>query len=400
VRALGWAALLLAALGAAEAAAHSRSQSYSTWSAREGRIVATWSILAREVTRLPGTARGTPLEVVLAEHLDRSVRVTRAGAPCAATAPARPLTARPGHLRAELRFECDRAGELAIESDAFFEQAPSHVHFARMSGAGGAVEHLFTDALRQRVLLDAAGAEPEPRGASFAGYLRLGFEHILVGYDHIAFLVALLLLGGRLRDVLFVVTGFTLGHSLTLSLAVLGWVRVDTVLVEALIGFSIALVAAENLSLRAGWNTRLAGASAAALAVLALLSGWAGIGPPWLTLAGLALFVLCYLRFAASPDAARRIRPTLTMLFGLVHGFGFATMLTEIGIPPDRLLAGLLGFNVGVELGQIVIVLLLCGLAWAGRRMLARLDPWQFADVVSAGLCAVGLYWFLERAYG
>jgi hypothetical protein len=352
------------------------------------------------VTRLPAAASGLPLDVVLAEHLDRRVRVSRDGAECAPASPARPLSARPGHARAELRFGCDRPGALAVQNDAFFDQAPSHVHFARMAGGGAAVEHLFTDLERRRVLQDAAGAAPEREGASFAGYLRLGFEHILVGYDHIAFLVALLLLGGRLRDVLLVVTGFTLGHSVTLSLAVLGWVRVDGLLVEALIGFSIALVAAENLSLRAGWSTRLADTGAFSLAMLALLSGAAGVGPPWVTLAGLALFAFCYLRFATTREIALSIRPAITLLFGLVHGFGFASVLTEIGIPGERLLIGLLGFNVGVELGQVAIVLLLGGLAWVGRRLFARVDPWQFADVVSAALCAVGLYWFLERAYG
>jgi hypothetical protein len=368
---------------------------------QEGRVLATWSILAREVTRLPEAATGVPLEVLFAEHLGATVRVQQGGSPCVVMAAARPLRARPGHLRAELRFRCDARGALEVVNDAFFDLAPSHVHFARLTGSpGGAVEHLFTDVQRRRVLLDPEGELADPPGASFAGYLGLGVEHILVGYDHIAFLIALLLLGGRVRDVLWVVTGFTLGHSLTLSLAVLGLVRVDAGLVEALIGFSIALVAAENLSLRAGWNLGLAGASAAALAALAVLSGWAGIGPPWVTLAGLALFCLCYLRLAATAEATRRIRPMLTMLFGLVHGFGFATVLMEIGIPRERLLAGLLGFNVGVEIGQVAVVLLVGVGAWAGRRLFSRLDPWLVADGLSAALCALGIFWFVERAYG
>ena len=396
---LALAGLLLLGLGDV-ASAHSRSQSYSSWSVRQGDVVATWSLLAREVTRLPAAASGAPLGSVLASHLSETVRVTRGGRACTANA-VRPLAARSGHVRVELRFACGPEGEVAVESDAFFSFAPSHVHFARRTGGGGgAVEHLFTDAERRRVLAPAEGAEAEPSGASFVGYLALGFEHILVGYDHIAFLVALLLLGGRLRDLLYVVTGFTLGHSVTLSLAVLGWVRVDGALVEALIGFSIALVAAENLSMRSGWHDRVANVGAAALFALALLSVGSGVGPPWLTLAGLGVFSICYLRFASTPEAARSIRPTLTVLFGLVHGFGFATMLTEIGIPPGRLAVGLLGFNLGVELGQILIVCLLGALAWLGRRIASRVEPAVVADGLSAALCALGLYWFLERAYG
>ncbi|MGI9433145.1 MAG: HupE/UreJ family protein [Myxococcota bacterium] len=397
-----FACALLAALafGSVGAGAHSRSQSYSSWSERDGRVVVSWSILAREVTRLPAAGRrDAALGDVLAEHLAESITVTRAGVECAPAAPARPLNARPGHLRAELRFACGDDGLLEVENRAFFEAAPSHVHFARMTGRQGAVEHLFTDVERRRILLDEDGESAEPAGASFRGYVWLGFEHILGGIDHIAFLLALLLLGGRLRDILFVVTGFTLGHSMSLSLAVLGWVRVDTGLVESLIGFSIALVAAENLTLRAGLNSRLAVVGAVGLAGWAGLVLVAGTGPPAWTLAGLALFVFCYLQYADTPEAARRIRPSLTVLFGWVHGFGFATVLTEIGIPQDRLFAGLLGFNLGVELGQIMIVVALVALPLLGSRLLRRFEPRVWADVMSAGLCAVGLYWFLERAY-
>jgi len=397
-----FACALLAALafGSNGAEAHSRSQSYSTWSERDGRVVVSWSILAREVTRLPAAGRrDAALGVVLAEHLASSITVTRGGVVCPPSAPARPLNAREGHLRAELRFACEEEGALEVENRAFFSQAPSHVHFARMTGGAGAVEHLFTDVERRRILVAADGASAEPAGARFQGYVRLGFEHILAGLDHIAFLVALLLLGGRVRDILFVVTGFTLGHSMSLSLAVLGWVRVDTGLVESLIGFSIALVAAENLSLRAGLNGWLAPVSAAGLALWAGLVVVTGTGPPAWTLAGLAVFVFCYLQYADTPEAARRIRPSLTVLFGWVHGFGFATVLTEIGIPQDRIFSGLLGFNLGVELGQIIIVLALVALPLLGSRLLRRFEPRAWGDVVSAGLCGVGIYWFLERAY-
>ncbi|MDH3686673.1 MAG: HupE/UreJ family protein [Myxococcales bacterium] len=400
MKAFACALLAAFAFGTGGAQAHSRSQSHSTWSERDGRVVVSWSILAREVTRLPAAGRSeAALGGVLAEHLATSITVTRGGVVCTPSAPARPLNARPGHLRAELRFACGEVGALEVENRAFFEQAPSHVHFARMTGGEGAVEHLFTDVERRRILLDEDGGSAEPAGASFRGYVRLGFEHILGGLDHIAFLLALLLLGGRLRDILFVVTGFTLGHSMSLSLAVLGWVRVDTGLVESLIGFSIALVAAENLSLRAGLNASLATVGAAGLAAWAGLALVAGTGPPAWTLAGLALFVFCYLQYADTPEAARRIRPSLTLLFGWVHGFGFATVLTEIGIPQDRLFAGLLGFNLGVELGQIMIVVALVALPFLGSRLLDRFEPRTWADVLSAGLCATGLYWFFERAY-
>jgi hypothetical protein len=179
-------------------------------------------------------------------------------------------------------------------------------------------------------------------------------------------------------------------------------VEVEGALVEALIGFSIALVAAENLAVRAHAHRFVARTAAAALAVLAGLAyaGWPRGGPPGRTLLGLALFSACYLTLAARSGASRRLRPAITLLFGLVHGFGFASVLAEIGLPRDRLVAALLGFNLGVEVGQLVALagILAVGavvsrLAAAPRRALA-------ADALSAALCALGLFWFVVRAYG
>jgi hypothetical protein len=361
-------------------------------------------VLAIEATRLgPPSGSLDALGGVLAAHLAASVDVSRGGAPCAVAEAPRPLRARTGHLRVEAHYRCPEAGALVVESRAFFDAAPSHVHFARVLVAGAPPrERLFTDSTRRQTLLAEPGAQEDGSGAGLLRYVGLGVGHILVGYDHLAFLLSLILLGGGLRELVGVVTGFTLGHSATLSLAALGWLQVDGRLVEALIGFSIALVAAENLALRGGVHRRLARGAAAALAVLAGLAfaGWPRGAPPALTLLGLALFSGCYLALAASPGATRRFRPAVTVLFGLVHGFSFASVLGEIGLPRERLVAGLFGFNVGVEIGQLAAVTgilslgaLARGLAAAPRRALA-------ADVLSAALCALGLFWFVVRGYG
>ncbi len=93
-----------------------------------------------------------------------------------------------------------------------------------------------------------------------------------------------------------------------------------------------------------------------ALTVLVLLKMLGHIGPPTITLIGLAIFTLCYLSLAATQKRATRLRPLLTVLFGLIHGFGFASVLMQIGLPTDRLVPTLLGFNIGVEIGQLGIV--------------------------------------------
>jgi hypothetical protein len=285
-----------------------------------------------------------------------------------------------------------------LDVDAFGAVAPSHTHFARFRVDGAAeIELLFSERARTREAIARAG--DAVTGESFAGYVRLGVEHIVAGPDHLAFLVALLLFVARVRDVVVIVTGFTLGHSLTLALGAYGIARPEPALVEALIGFTIALVAAENLSSAAGASARTSSAVGVALLALALLAAVIERGPPPVLLLGLAFFTVCYGRLAATPDAVRRLRPALTFLFGLVHGFGFAGVLLEVGLPRDRLLSALLGFNLGVELGQLAFVGVCAGLI----ALLRGSFPVQYATVAReaacAGLCGLGLYWFVQRGY-
>jgi hypothetical protein len=148
-------------------------------------------------------------------------------------------------------------------------------------------------------------------------FLLLGIEHIFTGYDHIAFLLALLLLGGRFLDLVKIVTSFTIAHSVTLALAALGILNPPVQWVEALIAASIVAVAGENL-----WALRSAEGGASRVA------------------------------------NALRHRWRITFAFGLVHGFGFASALQELHLPRSALAAGLVSFNLGVEVGQVAIVAL------------------------------------------
>ena len=170
----------------------------------------------------------------------------------------------------------------------------------------------------------ATGSSHRPSGAGLAGgtlrgpfgLLPLGFEHILEGWDHLLFLLALVLPGGRLGAFVRIVTAFTIAHSLTLAVAVLGLVNVPAAPVEALIALSIAWVAAENL-------------------------------------------------IRVRPMSRRWV---VAFVFGLIHGFGFSTVLRDIGLPRDALLSSLMWFNLGIEFGQLLVLLLLVpALAWLSR---------------------------------
>jgi hypothetical protein len=220
--------LALATAGAGPASAHTRSQSFSSWRILGNRTHMTYSVTAREATRLrPIEGQVLDLGDLLVQHLRPRIRVTADGRPCPTIDGPRKLSAQRGYLRVDWIFECPEAAAVEIENDAFFEIAPSHVHFARVEAGGERpIEYLFTDRDRSRGVTLASNeteARAESRGTTLLRYIRLGIEHIVAGYDHLAFLLSLILLATRFRDVALTITGFTLGHSLTLSLAVLGF---------------------------------------------------------------------------------------------------------------------------------------------------------------------------------
>lgn len=221
------------------------------------------------------------------------------------------------------------------------------------------------DALRQQAILDArhptftyyAGSW-QGIGAVLGTFVPAGAYHIAIGPDHLLFLLGLLLVGGSLRRLALIVTAFTVGHTITLSLAALGIVTPPGSLIEPLIALSVVLVGVDNLLV--GDSVR-------------------GERP---------------LEAAASRD----LRPWLAGLFGLVHGFGFASVLREFGLPREALGWSLFGFNLGVELGQLAFVLPVAALlAWIRRS--APLAGSRLAMVGSVIVALAGSYWFIQRVF-
>jgi hydrogenase/urease accessory protein HupE len=265
------------------------------------------------------------------------VTVESDGAACAGEVAGASLTEEDG-FAVRATFACKRAGRTTVDLTQLLTRASTeHRHLGRVTTVKGD---------RDVVAFSASPAfsfgeeSPEP---PVSAYLRIGVEHILFGFDHLVFLLGLVLVGGRLRALVAVVTAFTLAHSVSLALAVLGVVAVSASVVEPLIALSIAYVGVENFFVK---------------------------------------------------DAAKRWR--ITAPFGLVHGFGFAGALAEVGVPKDAVAPALLLFNVGVELGQLgVLVLVLPVLA-----LLARRAPRAHESVKRALSCAIvaaGLYWLIER---
>ncbi len=264
------------------------------------------------------------------------------------TADGQPCPADDGKTLA-VTFHCPQPIRQAVLSDRLFDAVgDTHHVIAVVSWTGGSLSHVFAKdapqaSIRVGAAAGAAGAADTATAPTTAtGFFLLGVEHIATGYDHLLFLLALILCGGRILELLKIITAFTLAHSLTLGAAALDLITLPSTMVEAVIALSIAYVAFENL----------------------------------------------YPRYAVSR------RWAVSFLFGLVHGFGFSSVLKEIGLPKDSLLLSLLNFNLGVEAGQLVAVVIVVPLlAWL------RSTPFEARVVrgISLVVLAIGLGLFAER---
>ena len=256
----------------------------------------------------------------------------------------------------DLHFTCDlpKFKQLDLYYDVILLLAPGHrMFFTLLTPAGDTIAErlLNQNSPHVSIQLDAETPEtkPEPPAAlpTFAGFLKLGVEHILVGYDHLLFLLALLVVTRNPLSALKVVTCFTLAHSITLAVATFDLVNLPRTVVEPLVALTIVSVGLENLWRRGDPHGR------------------------WL----------------------------LTFAFGLIHGFGFAAGLLEMKLPTDKLAELLLGFNLGVEVGQVSVVMAVLGVTYLLIKAKLSLPRPPVVDLASAGLVGIGLYWFLGRAY-
>jgi len=395
---------------ATESLGHGRSVSYSSWEFAGDSAVVTVRLKWLELSRLgpealpPGTLPGRqPADQrdLPAEFLPRDLILVADGIPCVSEPIAQRLPDETGWARYRWRIHCPPGStELTIRSRILLDVAPSHLHFARVRlGKDGERirEQVLTEASPAFVLRQATkDTTTDELGSNFLDYLELGVRHILSGWDHLAFLLGLLMISRGLGEVARLITGFTIAHSLTLALAVQGLVEPRAAAVEAVIAFSVALVAIEK-----GWidDQRRRTLPIAVLVGLAFLgaaaaAGWVSL--PLVTVAGLMLFVACYFALAERNDGPW-LRVFLTFAFGLVHGFGFAGVLMEMTLPTDRLVPALLGFNLGVEIGQISVVILLWPLLSFGTRLVSTRAAQITSAVSTASLCGLGLYWLLER---
>lgn len=390
--------LILGGLAAGNAAAHDRSQSFSHWQVDGSSLRGEFTIDARRATLLLADAVDPNLALprLLPLHLHDTVSLQQGPTPCILATP-RPLPASPGWLRTALHFECPAAlSEQAarLQIDALFRYAATHLHLLRITASGTA-----DDVDRQQLLSPGNNrvhiGGPTTHPAERPSLLWFGAVHVASGLDHVAFLAALLLLVSGWRQRLWTITGFTLGHSLTLSLATLGLIRPDIASLEALIAWSIVVTTLQAARLRSWLSTSMLRRLFAAMACLGGLLWWLDslAMSAWTWLAA-TLLLLWTWRHASS---SRYGEWPLASAFGLIHGAGFAGALVAAELPPGQLAGALLRFNLGVEIGQLALLGVMVLATGLIRRWFATRTELA-AQCSAAVLLALGAYWFALRA--
>ena len=254
-------------------------------------------------------------------------------------------------LRLAFTISGGRQGRVSLRA-SIFPYDPIHQTFVNVYEDTALKHQAILDATRQT--MEYYSGTVQGRMSVVRTFVASGLEHILIGPDHILFLIGLLLLGGSARRLALIVTAFTIGHSITLSLAALDLVSPPSQFIEPLIALTIVVVGADN--------------------------------------------VLVLRTANSTAKEATDIRAWLAAGFGLIHGFGFAYVLKAFGLPQAALGWSLFAFNLGVEFGQLLIVAVVAGTLVVVRRQSAVAANW----VAMAGSVAVilaGLYWFAERVF-
>lgn len=361
--------MLLLMMTCAAAQAHKPSDSYLVIKAESGRIEGQWDIALRDLEYAIGLDADGNGEITWGElsarHNDVAsyalarLQLGAGGAACVLQVTDHLVDQHSDGAYAVILFSgagCSPSGRLVIRYAMFFDLDPTHRGLARIEAAGVTQTAVFAPE-RPEQSFDLVA--PSLLGQIFA-YVREGVWHIWIGFDHVLFLLSLLLPAVWMRaasrwqpvsrfapafwEVFRVVTAFTVAHSITLSLAALELVSLPSRLVESVIAASVVLAALNNL------------------------------------------FPLINER-----------RWAMAFGFGLIHGFGFASVLTDLGLPRDALVSSLFGFNLGVELGQLAIVAVFLPLAFALRASgFYRRVVFTGGSVVVVVLAAL---WLVERAF-
>ena len=392
--------LLLLIFSSLYLSAHQRSESYSKWVIVKGEdnysVSVSFTIRLSNLNKLEG-----PLIRGWENRISSYVISSFTTYPnCFRRDEARVVSSREDDIvKISWLFLCE-SNLQEIQNNVFFDKDPSHSHIARLESEGNlSTEKLFTNEARNWKIENGLSSKQNSKSSSFKDYISLGIKHISTGYDHLAFLFGLLLLNQRFKTLLLAITGFTLGHSFTLSLAALNYVKPVSGFIEALIGFTIALVGFEFLLRQSRQSLKYINPLICALSLFFLLYFFISDGRYILGILGLFLFTICYLTLV-SKNISYFFSLFIASIFGLIHGFGFGGFLFEIGFSEENLLKALFGFNLGVEIGQLLAIGLFLIIGLAIIQLNSRHQKYiksYINPILATVLVSLGTYWFLDR---
>lgn len=392
--------------------AHTRSESFSVLHLNDHGLSGAFTFPMRETTRVPySIENGKDFDSQFASYLASHLIVRSNDSDCEAKNAPKRIKSDPAYFRLEISFECGNSPPNSIVYTGLFEFSPSHLHYSRLYYENGDLsEYLFQSKRTEwNFETESSSENPAVYGSGFLQFLLAGMEHIAGGFDHIAFLLALLLVARNGKDILVSVTGFTIGHSLTLSLAVLGKIKPDSSIIEAFIGLTIWIVAGEFIASGREGNRKPISLTVGLLPILIGFSSWFfGLREAHAFLAYLGMGIFAFCHFSLHPFLTKKKGEGIflgitTVSFGMIHGFGFAGFLLETGLEKEDLVSPLFGFNLGVEFGQLFFVAVILLLREFGNRFLRFRNHSEKAGIVSMIilflLSALGMYWFVQRSF-
>ena len=299
-----------------------------------------------------------------------------------------------GVLKFAWSFQCLQIPE-SISMSLFQDLGVTHTHIARGVIDGQSVPEFMFASTQDAWVIGLPG-ESNVNQSSYFGYFKSGVQHILSGWDHLTFLLGLLLLFTG-RFLIIAITGFTIGHSLTLGLGAMNVLRVHSEIIETLIGFSILLLAVEYFHKHAFEINKLIKNLALSFCAFLPLTIFGNLDP--ILIVGLALFLTFYLSLT-NHYSSPWLPLMVTVFFGLIHGLGFASSIAESGIPQDRLLPIILSFNIGVEVGQLVVAFTLLAFLKLTKTYFRFSDFNYLHGAMGAFVFSMGTFWFISRAIG
>ena len=299
-----------------------------------------------------------------------------------------------GVLKFVWSYQCLQIPQ-SISMSLFQDLGVTHTHIARGVIDGQSVPEFMFASTQDAWVIGLPG-ESNVNQSSYFGYFKSGVQHILSGWDHLTFLLGLLLLFTG-RFLIIAITGFTIGHSLTLGLGAMNVLRVHSEIIETLIGFSILLLALEYFLKHAFEINKLIKNLALSFCAFLPLTIFGNLDP--ILIVGLALFLTFYLSLT-NHYSNPWLPLMVTIFFGLIHGLGFASSIAESGIPQDRLLPIILSFNIGVEVGQLAVAFTLLAFLKLTKTYFRFSDFNYLHGAMGTFVFSMGTFWFISRAIG